>query len=121
LRLGLQEKILGRAAAQDEHAAAAAVLFRLIDDRGRLIHVTQWVDPQLRAFELQRRQVHANGAVVRGRSENRRAAAMGGGAEAAMFAADFVLTSRQVFADEIVKLRGAEGSLKGVAAAQGAI
>ena len=76
----------------------------------------------LRAFELQRGQVHADGAVAGRRREDRHAGAIRRRHEAAMLRPFCViLACRQIFADEIVELRRAERLLKRLAAAELAI
>jgi hypothetical protein len=91
--------------------------------RCRLIHVAQRIDLQQVAFQLQSRQVHPGGAVPRRGREDRYAATVSRRQQAAflLVLAGLLLACGQVLTDEVVKLRRAEGALKRLAAAEGAV
>src|SRR6185503_16632879 len=71
LRLGLQDEVLGTAAADDQHAAlAAADLGREYDGR-RLVHVRAHVEAQLAARQRLFGDVHADRRIARRRGVDR--------------------------------------------------
>ena len=117
LRLGLEDEVFRRAAAKDDDRAAARFLGS-VHDRRALIYVAERVDPQCAAFQLERGEIHADGAVAWRRREDRHTKAIGRRQHTLAAPADLVLARSQVFANEVVELRGSHDPLKGVAAAQ---
>ena len=77
LRLGLEHEVLGRAAAEDEHAGAVSGGLRFIDNCRRLVDVAVHVEHQLRVAQSHRGDVHPDRTVARAARENGNAALAG--------------------------------------------
>ena len=86
-----------------------------------LVDVAHRINANRIPFQLQRGDVHADGAVARRTGEDRHAATIRRRQERLPDSARLLLALGQILADEVVKLRRAEGLLERIASQQGAI
>src|SRR5439155_1182668 len=107
LRLGLEDEVLGRPAAEYEHARLPARALGPEHDGGGLVHVARDVDLELATLDGERGHVHADRAVARRGGVDGHAELVGRGDERPAGEPERALPLRHHAADQVVELCGA--------------